>query len=302
VHFHLKGTAYSPAHITGFFEIVNSDNPLATGSKGAGVCLEAGARTTVKAERYSPSQIVIKINGKKEHAPVTRLVAKKILDIAEEDHNIEIDQKVEVPIGAGFGSSGAGALSTALAMNRALGLGLSGEEAARVAHLSEIECKTGLGTVLAEFGGRAVIRTKAGAPGIGSVSHFDVGEENIVGALSFGRLSTEGFLADEAVRSAVNAAGSVIMKKFLSKPNSGNFLRLSQQFAFKIGRVSNAARAIIEEGARRGLTCSVAMFGETIFSLVSDDSSHVLRELFEGFSADGTAVFSYISEGGARVC
>ena len=264
--------------------------------------MEAGARTTVKAERYSPSQIVIKINGRKEHAPVTRLVAKKILTIAEEDHSIEIDQNVEVPIGAGFGSSGAGALSTALAMNRALGLGLSGEQAARVAHLAEIECKTGLGTVLAEFSGGAVIRTKAGAPGIGSVSHFDVGEENLVGALSFGRLSTEGFLADEAVRSAVKEAGSVVIKKFLPKPNSGNFLRLSQQFAFKIGRVSNAAKAIIEEGAKRGLTCSVAMFGETIFSLVSNDSSHLLRELFEGFSGDGTAVFSYISEGGARVC
>ena len=298
----MKGRAYSPSHINGFFEIVDNANPLAAGSRGAGVCLEAGATTTITAERSSLSQILIKINGKREHAPVTRLVAKKMLAIAGEDYNVEIEQKVEVPIGAGFGSSGAGALSAALAINRALRLGLSGEEAARAAHLSEIECKTGLGTVLAEFGGGAVIRMKAGAPGIGSVSHFDIGDENVVGAISFGRLPTESFLVDQATRLAVKGAGGPIIKTFLSNPDSCNFLKLSQQFAVKIGRVSEAARAIIEEGAKCGLTCSVAMFGETIFSLVSDDSSHLLRELFEGFSSDGTMVFSHISEGGARVC
>ena len=302
MHYYLKGRAYSPSHITGFFEIVDNVNPLATGSRGAGVCLEAGATTTVKAERSSLSQILIKINGKREHTPVTRLVAKKMLDIAKEDYNVLIEQKVEVPIGAGFGSSGAGALSAALALNRALGLGLTGEEAARVAHLSEIECKTGLGTVLAEFGGGAVIRTKAGAPGIGSVSHFDIGDKNIVGAISFGGLSTESFLADQAMRLAVKEAGGVIIKNFLSNPDSGNFLKLSQEFAFKIGRASRATRAIIEEGAKSGILCSIAMFGETIFSLVSDDSSHLLRELFERFSSDGTVVFSHISEGGARLC
>jgi len=156
--------------------------------------------------------------------------------------------------------------------------------------------------VLAEFGGGAVIRTKAGAPGIGSVSHIDIGEENIVGAISFRGLSTESFLADQATRSTVKEVGSAIIKNFLSNPDSGNFLKLSQQFAFRIGRVSETARAIIDEGAKRGLTCSVAMFGETIFSLVSDNSSHLLRELFEDFSSDGSVVFSHISEGGARIC
>ena len=277
-------------------------NPLAAGSRGAGVCLEAGVTTAVRAERSSPLQILTKINGKKDHAPVTKLVAKKMLAIAREDYRVEIEQKVEVPIGAGFGSSGAGALSAALAMNKALGLGLTGEEAARIAHLSEIECKTGLGTVLAEFGEGAVIRMKAGAPGIGSLSHFDIGDGNMVGAISFGGLSTKSFLVDQAIRSAVKEAGGAIIKNFLSNPDSDNFLKLSQQFAFKIGRVSEAARAIIEEGAKRGLTCSVAMFGETVFSLVPDNSSHLLRELFEGFSSDGTVVFSRISEGGARVC
>ena len=298
----MKGRAYSPAHITGFFEIIDSDDPYVAGSVGAGICLEAGTTTTVMAERASASQILIEINGRQEHAPVTRLVARKMFDIAEEDYSVQIEQKVEVPIGAGFGSSGAGALSAALAINKALDLGLSSEEAARVAYLSEIECKTGLGTVLAEFGGGAVIRTRAGAPGIGSVSHFAVGEENMVGAISFGRLSTESLLADQSVRSAVKEAGSIMLKNFLSKPDSESFLKLSQQFAFKVGRISKSAGAIIEEGNKKGLICSVAMFGETVFSLVSDDSLHLLQELFEGFSSDGTVIFSHISEGGARVC
>lgn len=299
----MKSVAYSPSHITGFFEIVEGNNALTTGSKGAGVCLDAGVTTSVKAEKKSPASIHIKLNGKLEHAQVTRLVAEKMLDITEEDYDVSIEQRVSVPIGAGFGSSGAGALSAALAMNKALGLGLTSEEASQIAHLSEIECRTGLGTVLAEFGGGAVFRTKAGAPGIGSVSHFDVGEKNIVGALSFGRLSTTDLLANESIRSAVKQEGKVMLESFLTEPTIDNFLKLSQQFALRIGRVSNNVRTIIEEGNKKGIVCSVAMFGETVFSLVASDSSHLLRELFNSFSSgNATVVFSHISQGGARLC
>ena len=297
------GIAYAPSHITGFFEIVEGDSELTTGSRGAGVCLEAGVTTTVRADKASPSKIDITINGKHSSAPVSVLVTEKMLSLAKADYNIEIEHQVDVPIGAGFGSSGAGALSASLAMNEALCLGLDNKKAAQIAHAAEIECRTGLGTVLAEFEGGAVIRTKVGAPGIGAVSHFDYGARKIVGAISFGELRTKDLLSDRALCSVISETGKSMINGFLLYPTAENFLRISREFALRVGLVSPVAKTIVEEGAKRGLPCSVAMFGETVYSLVNEGSLQVLRELFENFASENsTIIFSYISKGGARLC
>ncbi|MBI2125701.1 MAG: hypothetical protein HYU02_00050 [Thaumarchaeota archaeon] len=297
------GTAYAPSHITGFFEIVESGSELTTGSRGVGVCLDAGVITTVRATKAASANIGIRINGKHSSAPVSVLVAEKMLSLAEADYNIEIDHQVGVPIGAGFGTSGAGALSASLSINKALGLGLDDKKASQIAHAAEIECRTGLGTVLAEYEGGAVIRTKAGAPGIGAVSHFDCGARKIVGAISFGELQTNNLLSGRVFRSLISETGKPMTDDFLLNPTVENFLSISREFAFKVGLVSPIAKAMIEEGERRGLSCSVAMFGETVFSLVDEDSSQFLKGLFENFASENsTIIFSYVSEGGARMC
>jgi len=75
---------------------------------------------------------------------------------------IIIKHSINVPIGAGFGTSGAAALSLALALNEVFDLGMSKIEAAQLAHIAEVECKTGLGTVAAETFGGLEIRVKPG--------------------------------------------------------------------------------------------------------------------------------------------
>jgi mevalonate kinase len=59
-----------------------------------------------------------------------------------ENFEVTVDHHLEVPIGAGFGTSGAAALSLALALNNIFGLGMSKAEAAQIAHVAEIKCKT----------------------------------------------------------------------------------------------------------------------------------------------------------------
>ena len=76
------------------------------------------------------------------------------------------------PSVAGFGSSGGGALSLALALNEAADAGLTRVEAAQIAHVAEIECKTGLGSVFAAERGGFGILTKPGAPGIGEALSY----------------------------------------------------------------------------------------------------------------------------------
>ena len=43
----MKATAFSPGHVTGFFEVREGDDPLASGSRGAGMCISLGATSKV---------------------------------------------------------------------------------------------------------------------------------------------------------------------------------------------------------------------------------------------------------------
>lgn len=44
-----NGEGYAPGHITGFFTIHMTDDPLSSGSTGAGLCLKEGVITEVTA-------------------------------------------------------------------------------------------------------------------------------------------------------------------------------------------------------------------------------------------------------------
>lgn len=164
-----EASAFSPGHLTGFFQICDEpDDPLLKGATGAGFSIPLGVHTKVEAEPAVRSSITISINGETTHtAVVSENVARRMLSALDRPHKVRVEHEVQIPVGAGFGSSGGGALSLALAMNEALGLGLSVIEAARVAHVAEIECRTGLGTVLAELTGGFGVTVRPGAPGIG---------------------------------------------------------------------------------------------------------------------------------------
>ena len=82
-----------------------------------------------------------------------------------------------IPVGYGLGSSSAVALSLSFALDQALGTKLDRSLIGQIAHNAEVNCKTGLGDVLASFHGGFEIRVKAGAPGIGSVEKIHT--ENI---------------------------------------------------------------------------------------------------------------------------
>ena len=56
-----------------------------------------------------------------------------------------------LPLGYWFGISGASALATAYALNRLLKLKKSNKELAIIAHIAEVESKTGLGDVTNQY-------------------------------------------------------------------------------------------------------------------------------------------------------
>jgi pantoate kinase len=300
-----EAIAFAPAHITGFFQIFDeSADSLSNGSRGAGVSLSMGVKTLVKIRRFSGSFFRISINGVvSDVANVSEHVVKAFRSRFKEmeDFEILVDHRTEVPVGTGFGTSGAAALSLALALNKALGLSLSWMEAAQLAHVAEVECRTGLGTVIAEMLGGAEIRVKAGAPGVGEIKHMLVPKDTMVASLVFGPLSTRTLLADQETRKRVNELGGKFVDKLLKESTIANFLKLSRQFAEHIGLITDRTRNALNLADSTGLVCSVPMFGEAVFTLGRHESFKELFETFRKYGLNGQTLVSRIDFEGARV-
>jgi pantoate kinase len=302
----LKGAkAFSPSHVTGFFQIFDSPkDPLLAGSRGAGVSIRQGVETSVRIKPAPNHSTRIKINGCESYsARVSQRVIRTFLSRIERRENLEIlvEHKVQVPIGAGFGTSGAAALSLALAMNEALQLGLPKIESAKLAHIAEVECKTGLGTVVAETCGGLEIRTKPGAPGIGEIVRIPVSKDYALASLTFGPLSTKFYLTDRKSREQINKLGGNFVDRLTDEPCVENFLKLSRQFSEKIGFTDGRIRAVLKKTDKAGFICSTPIFGESVFTLTDQQKLKDVLRIFQRDVNGGKIVTSEIDFEGARI-
>ena len=245
----------------------------------------------------------IKINNKMvKTAKVSKRVLEAFLSHINENYKILVNHEVEVPIGSGLGSSGAGALSLALALNEAFDLGLSRIKTAQMAHIAEVECKTGLGTVIAETYGGLEIRIKPGAPGIGEIIQIPLNGDYCVAYLNFGPLSTNKILTDNELREQINKFGGKLVDELVLCPTPQNFMKLSRSFAEHVGLISGRMRNILRNADDSGYLCSMAMFGELLFSLVERNAVKGLLKFFRGYtSSEHNIAVAEIDFKGARL-
>ena len=110
-----------------------------------------------------PSKCTITINGSEstKTAKTTFYVFSHYTSLIKQPVDIEIHHKYELPLGAGYGSSGCGAIGSSFGLNYLLNVGLSYNQAGRIAHIAEVMNKTGLGTVGGQLTGGISITTKA---------------------------------------------------------------------------------------------------------------------------------------------
>lgn len=294
--------AFSPGHITGFFEIPH-DNALCSsflhkGSNGAGFSIDRGIATTAYLYESARMGYEIRLNGIKSHdVDVSKWVVEEYLRLTNRPYFVSISHDVSIPIGFGLGSSGAGALSLSYALNQALEAGLSATQAAQIAHRAEIACNTGLGTVIAEFAGGFEMRTNAGAPGIGTVTKISLDENYKAIVLCLAPISTKSFLRNRM--NEINGLGSVLLSRLSATRKLGDFLRMARKFAETLNLTEGRCKAPIAALKAKGFESSVALFGQTVFTVVSQSSAnevtHTLREF------DGTLIECNIDNAGARV-
>jgi pantoate kinase len=263
----MKGSAFVPGHITGFFEVFDHENLIKAGSKGAGVVIDKGVYTTVKIkEGYGISTT---LNGEMCECPVSQSAIKDILRIAGAKYEAEIIHELEVPRGQGFGASGAGAFGTALAANRALGLNLTMNQCGEIAHKAEVLNRTGLGDVAAQSTGGLVIRKKPGAPGTGVTDRIHSDERLVV--FTVGReVKTKSVLLDNEKKEKINKTGRACMKELLKEPGAENFLALSKKFALDTGLMEKEIQSAVKTLEERGVTASMSMLGNSVFTLTDE--------------------------------
>ncbi len=257
MHSRTSSLAFAPAHISGIFIIDIKNDPIHSGSMGAGVCLEDGAVTEV-----SPApETTIRINGAASGAGTT-LSTIKLLTAK----SVIVTTTLSIPIGSGFGASAAGALSTALALNEVLALDMSFSDLAKAAHIAEVKNRTGLGDVAGMTCGGMDIRKRAGIPPIGSIDRIPCRSE-IITWISFGGISTKSILSDDLKKKNINEAGRFRLKELLKKPTIDNFFRQSSAFAGEIDLMSPKVRDAIEAVEAAGGLASQAMLGDTVFAM-----------------------------------
>lgn len=290
-----RAKAFSPGHITGIVKraYVPGQHFLHYGSEGAGFSIDRGVTTTVSLLDSRTAGYQISINSiTVENAEVSQLVLQYYLKFIKRPSYIKIEHDIEIPIGFGLGSSGASALSLSYALNEAAATGLSAEEAAQIAHCAEIVCKTGLGTVMAEYTGGYETRTRAGAPGIGIIRKIELkGHRAII--LCMGPISTklvlyndfrDGWYDDTLLRPTAN------IQDFVSK---------SYEFVSNMGLTEGRCKEPIDALRSHGFDSSVALFGNTVFTIVPEDRVQEAERCLAGFN--GQLFTCGIDNTGARV-
>ena len=296
----MMASAFCPAHITGFFKAeLDEKDPNRLGSLGAGFSIQKGVKTTVilNSRNSNTAKFHIQIKGfKTGDVRVSEYVLNKFL-ADNDDYFVDVIHELNVPVGYGLGCSAAVALSLALALNQALNAGYTKTEVAQIAHLAEIKCKTGLGDVLASYHGGFEIRTKSGAPGIGELEKIDPKEKLDALIVCFNPISTKKFLGEKI--SLVNGLGGKMVQELIKSKDINEFQDKSIKFAKYIKVVTPKMSNVANELRKNGIKCGVALFGETIFSLVPSSEKKRVLKILEKY--DGLILSSKIDNSGARL-
>ncbi|TKX73730.1 sugar kinase [Halorubrum sp. GN11_10-6_MGM] len=272
-----RATAFVPGHVTAFFSAYPADDPTAAGSRGAGLTLTDGVTVRVSAPDESGGGTV----GAGGDANGSRTVDGETGSIGAVDDVLadlnaagaDVAVETDLPIGAGFGVSGAAALGAALAANEAFDRGRSENELVRLAHAAEVGRGTGLGDVVAQARGGVPVRLEPGAPGTGELDGVPATAR--VEYVTFGELSTEAVLGGDTA--ALTAAGEDALDRLRADPRLPTLMDAARGFAREadllVPEVAEAIEAVDAAGGERtdrgtdGRGAAMAMLGRTVFAL-----------------------------------
>lgn len=184
-----------------------------------------------------------------------------VLEALDATARVELD--AEIPIGRGFGASGAATLATAIAANAEFDLDHSHDELVQFSHRAEVEAGTGLGDVFIQNQGGLLVGNDSG------VERFE--PTDAIEYESFGGIDTSEVLADDDLLARIGKAGRTALASLPADPTPAELSIEGWNFARKIGLPTDEVEETVEEVEDAGGTASMAMVGETVFAVGVED-------------------------------
>ena len=258
--------AYAPGNISCVFKVIPHADPARMHSLGMGFTVKEGVEVTV----FEHHEMEVLFNGACINFPTVRAVVNRLTQNSGIT-GIKVDITSPLPLGCGFGLSGAAALATAYALNELLTLHKNSEKLAMAAHIAEVENRTGLGDVCSQYHGGCLVKLKEGSPL--TADRLPIAERQIYYRY-FGPIQTSEVLGNREQTTRINRAADVALRTLQTltsaKPNANLFnacFAVSKQFSVESGLLSDA-RVIdtIADIEAEGGVASMIMLGNGVFS------------------------------------
>ncbi len=334
-----KVEIWVPHRISGFFQMQNpqitkeSLSPEQIGSRGGGPALTVYGKTTIEQHPWDKSQSIytanpresgessstlhnsstfhsfhnvrfsISINGQNAtKSAKTSLTVLKLMDsLLPKNSLIHIQHHFDLPLGAGYGSSGAGALGIAFGLNNLFQLNLTPLEAAKFAHIADVENHTGLGTVAGQFMGGLTIVCEPGFPFI--THQISVPKDLLICIASWGGISTKQILTDPEYRQLIYRQGKKAMVQMQTDWSLENYLAVCRKFLADTDMLSGfelpQIKMLLEQlNQKTSYGASLNMLGKSVFCFCTTGEKSIVEQLMGQFSPTFGPKFISVSEHG----
>lgn len=303
-------TIYVPSGVSSFFEICDRyengqkiEDPLLVGARGGGFIISKGT-TTVASSSDILSEDEISINGVQSPGAKTSLGVIRLIRKEYSIPPVSVSHTVLPPIGQGFGTSGAGALSTSIALGDLFDLNFTLTEASKYAHIAEIENVTGLGTVISLSSGRGAIGlvTEPGGLSIGRTDAIVTDPDNYtLVCAAFGAVSKSSVLLNDSSRRRINEFGRETLGSILDNPTPEKLLSESRRFSERTGLASPKLLKLCDMAVEFGAVgATVNMIGNAIHCLVEKTNYETFMAKFSNIVSIGSLFESSLIQSGPR--
>lgn len=261
--------AFAPANISLVFTIEEHNGQK--GSCGVGFTLKEG----VTVDAWFSDATGVFWNGKKISIGAVDSVISHLL--GNQSRHLCIDIVSTLPLGCGFGLSGASALATAFVVDELLQLKKEKKDLALLAHRAEVEHHTGLGDVVNEFYGGFLLKT---VPSY----HFQVQKLNLpLTALhyrTFGPLETKAVITDPDRKNTIATEGHKVIESFQNQVTHLTIETLfthAKEFAVQTGLADETIKKTITQIERGGGFASMIMLGRGVVATVPFEGSTIIH-------------------------
>jgi pantoate kinase len=224
----------------------------AEGSLGVSLAIEDGVTVSVD----PAPEVRIALDGEPtDFEPVSRLLA----DLGV---SASVDIDADIPVGRGFGASGAATLATALAAGERFALDATREELVGASHRAELAAGTGQGDVFVQARGGMVYNT---GDGIGRRERTDR-----LSYTAFEGIETAAVLGDDDALARIATAGRGALESFDPGAPLEEWFETAWSFATETGLVTDRVSEAVTSVESAGGAATMAMVGESVVASGAD--------------------------------